>query len=80
MGLVVRTEGTGTAVFPSDAVYNHFNYGPPAMKPGMCARPEEFVSSIEKVRRIIEAENGTLFYSHDVGTFKQYKKSPEWYD
>lgn len=50
------------------------------MKPGMCARPEEFVSSIEKVRQIMEKENGTLFYSHDVETFGSYKKSPEWYD
>lgn len=80
MGLVIRTEHTGTVMFPSDAVYNHFNYGPPAMKPGMCARPEEFVSSIEKVRQIMEKENGTLFYSHDVETFGSYKKSPEWYD
>lgn len=80
MGLVVRTEHTGTVVFPSDAVYNHFNYGPPAMKPGMCARPEEFVGSIEKVRQIVEREHGTLFYSHDVETFGGYKKSPEWYD
>lgn len=80
MGLVVRTEHTGTAVFPSDAVYNHFNYGPPAMRPGMCARPAEFTESIEKVRRIVEGENGRLFYSHDVETFGDYKKSPEWYD
>ncbi len=79
-GMVVRTRNTGTAVFPSDAVYNRFNYGPPAMKPGMCARPEEFVNSIEKVRGIIEAENGTLFYSHDVEYFRHFKKAPEWYD
>lgn len=80
MGLVVRTEHTGTVVFPSDAVYNHYNYGPPAMKPGMCARPEEFATSIEKVRGIVEREHGKLFYSHDVTTFGDYKKSPEWYD
>lgn len=80
MGLIVRTENTGTVVFPSDAVYNHFNYGPPAMKSGMCARPEEFVGSIEKVRQIVDGENGKLFYSHDVETFGDYKKSPKWYD
>ena len=27
MGMVVRTETFGTAVFPSDAVYNALNYG-----------------------------------------------------
>lgn len=80
MGMVVRTENTGTVIFPSDAVYNHFNFGPPAVLPGMCACPEEFGKSIEKVRRIVEAENGQVFYSHDVETFKDYKKSPEWYD
>ncbi len=80
MGLVVRTEETGTAIFPSDAVYNATNFGPPAVLPGMCARPEEYGNSIEKCRKIAEAENGTVFFSHDVNTFKTYKKSPEWYD
>lgn len=80
MGLVVRTEETGTAIFPSDAVYNAMNFGPPAVLPGMCARPDEYGNSIEKCRRIAEAEHGTVFFSHDVNTFKTYKKSPEWYE
>ena len=80
MGLVVRTENTGTVIFPSDAVYNAINYGPPAVLPGMCARPDEYGNSIEKCRKIAEEENGTVFFSHDVNTFKTYKKSPEWYD
>lgn len=79
-GLVIRTELTGTVIFPSDAIYNHFNYGPPAVLPGMCARPDEFGASIEKCRKIAEAENGRIFYSHDVKTFPEYKKSPEWYE
>lgn len=79
MGLVVRTKETGTAIFPSDAVYNAMNFGPPAVLPGMCARPEEYGNSIEKCRRIAEDEQGIVFFSHDVNTFKTYKKSPEWY-
>lgn len=80
MGLIVRTEKTGTAIFPSDAIYNHFNYGPPAVLPGMCAKPDQYGNSIEKCRKIAEAENGTVFFSHDVMTFPTYKQSPEWYD
>lgn len=80
MGLVVRTEQFGTAVFPSDAVYNSINYGPPAVLPGMCACPEEFAGSIEKCRRIAEAEHGTIFFSHDIGEYKKYRKLPEWYE
>lgn len=80
MGMVVRTEKTGTAIFPSDGIYNHINYGPPAVLPGMCARPLEYGASIEKCRKIAEAEHGQIFYSHDVQTFKDYKQSPEWYD
>lgn len=80
MGLVVRTEYFGTAVFPSDAVYNAFNYGPPSVLPGMCARPEEYRASIEKCRRIAERENGAVFFSHDAADYRIYKKSPEWYD
>jgi len=79
MGLVIRTPQTGTVIFPSDAIYNHFNYGPPAMLPGMCACPDEFSHSIEKCRKIADSENGKVFYSHDVETFPEYKKSPEWY-
>lgn len=80
MGLVVRTEQTGTAIFPSDAIYNAANFGPPAVLPGMCARPGEYGDSIEKCRAIAEAEHGTVFFSHDVNTFKAYRKSPEWYE
>lgn len=79
MGLVVRAEETGTAIFPPDAVYNAMNFGPPAVLPGMCARPQEYGNSIEKCRQIAVAEQGTVFFSHDVNTFKTYKKSPEWY-
>ena len=80
MGLVVRTSQFGTAIFPSDAVYNAFNYGPPVVLPGMCARPEVFAASIEKCRKIAEAEQAQIFFSHDVNTYKTYKKSPEWYE
>lgn len=80
MGLVVRTENTGTSIFPSDAIYNAANFGPPTVLPGMCARPEEYGNSIEKCRKIAESEHGNVFFSHDVNTFKTYKKSPEWYD
>lgn len=80
MGLTVRTEHTGTAIFPSDAIYNAANFGPPAVLPGMCARPLEYGESIEKCRKIAQEEHGIIFYSHDVNTFKTYKKSPEWYD
>ncbi len=80
MGMVVRTEETGTVIFPSDAIYNAINYGPPAVLPGMCARPEEYAASIEKCRQIAEKEQGTIFYSHDVSTFKTYRLSPEWYE
>ena len=79
MGLLVRTEKFGTAIFPSDAVYNAKNYGPPAMLPGMCACPGEFGSSIEKCREIVEREQGTVFFSHDSKVYQTYKKSPEWY-
>ena len=80
MGMLVRTKNTGTVIFPSDAIYNSVNYGPPAVLPGMCSFTEEYGKSIEKCRRLIEKENGEIFFSHDVNTFKSYKKSPEWYE
>ncbi len=80
MGLLVRTEHFGTALFPSDAVYNAMNYGPPAVLPGMCARPDVFFESIEKCRRLLDQEHGTLFYSHDAAAYPHYKQAPYWYD
>lgn len=80
MGLVVRTEHTGTSIFPSDAIYNAANFGPPAVLPGMCARPGEYARSIEKCRKIALEEHGTIFYGHDVRALDTWKKSPEWYD
>ena len=80
MGLLVRTENTGTVIFPSDAIYNAINYGPPTVLPGMCARPVEYKASVDKCRSIVEAEKGTMFFSHDINIYKEYKKSPEWYD
>lgn len=80
MGLLVRTRSFGTALFPSDAVYNGANYGPPAKLPGMCARPKEYGASIEKCRTIVEREKGRIFFSHDIGHWKMYKKAPEWYE
>lgn len=73
------TEKFGIAVFPSDAVYNAVNYGPPAVLHGMCAKPEEFGSSIEKCRKLTDRENGILFFSHDMACYRDYKKSPECY-
>lgn len=80
MGLVVRTKDFGTAIFPSDAIYNAVNYGPPAVLPGMCARPEEYGKSMEKCRKLEQQEYGTVFFSHDTERYRQYKKSPEWYE
>lgn len=80
MGLVIKTRCFGTAIFPSDAVYSEANYGPPPELPGMCARPQEFLGSIQKCRSIAEKENGVIFFSHDLNSYAGYKKSPEWYD
>lgn len=80
LGMVVRTEKTGTVIFPSDAIYNSINYGPPVMLPGMASRPTEYGNSIERCRKIAEAEHGTVFFSHDMPSFEKWKKSPEWYE
>lgn len=80
MGLVVRTEKTGTVIFPSDAIYNSINYGPPVILPGLAFMPEQYGKSIEKCRKIADAENGQVFFSHDMPSFEKYKTSPNWYD
>jgi propionate CoA-transferase len=64
----------------ADEEGNLNNYGPPVILPGLAFMPEAYGKSIEKRRKIANAEKGQVFFSHDMPSFKKYKTSPQWYD
>lgn len=80
LGLLVETENTGTVIFPSDAVYSEYHFGPPIVYPGLCADPQAYKANIEKLYHIKKERNATIFFSHDVEEFNTRKKSPLFYD
>lgn len=79
LGLVVHSDDN-TYILPSDALYSTANYGPPAQLSGTFYDNLTFMKSIEKVRKIAEKYNATIFFSHDGEFFKTVKTAPEFYD
>lgn len=80
MGLLVETKNNGTVIFPSDAVYSGYHFGPPIVYPGLCADPASYKANIEKLDKICKQRNAHIFFSHDVDEFNDMKKSPQYYD
>jgi glyoxylase-like metal-dependent hydrolase (beta-lactamase superfamily II) len=80
IGMVVHTEGSGSFIFTSDAIYSSNNFGPPIVFPGLCTDPENYAANIERVREMSKKHNATIVFSHDVEDFKKFKKSPEFYE
>lgn len=79
MALMVNTE-RGKVIFPSDAVYSRYHFGPPIVYPGLCADPVSYKGNIEKLSEIQKKNNAKIYFSHDIEEFEQLKKSPEWYE
>ncbi|MDR1835368.1 MAG: N-acyl homoserine lactonase family protein [Fusobacteriaceae bacterium] len=80
IGLILKTEKDGNFIITSDAIYSSNNFGPPVVLPGLCVNPVAYRANIERVRKISDALNAQIIFSHDVENFKTYKKSPQWYE
>jgi glyoxylase-like metal-dependent hydrolase (beta-lactamase superfamily II) len=80
LGLVVRTERSGTLIFPQDALYTRRNYGPPARVSGIIHDSLSFFHSVEKIRALAARRNGRVMFSHDIEFFQTLKRAPEYYD
>ena len=79
MALMIDTE-QGKVIFPSDAVYSSYHFGPPIVYPGLCADPGSYKANIEKLAKIQKENDAKIFFSHDIDEFETLKKSPEWYE
>jgi len=80
LGLMVHLENEGTLIFPSDAVIDHRNYGPPTKGAGVIYDNIEFFNSIEKVRDYAKKYNAKVMFSHDMNLFKTMKVAPDFYE
>lgn len=72
MGMLVHTEGSGTILFASDAVYHHEAYGPPAVGTGVTILPERWAESVEKVYRLARKHEALVVCGHSTTGVRQY--------
>lgn len=79
IGMMVKTEKNGVYIFPSDACYSSYNYGPPCILPGLCVDPVSYRASIEHIRELQIKHDATVVFSHDVNDFQGYKIG-QWYE
>lgn len=80
IGLLIKTGQSGNYLFPSDAVYSQYNYGPPIVLPGLCVDPESYRANIEKLRQLESKYRAKLIFSHDMDAFQNLRKAPEYYE
>lgn len=80
IGLIIETDNNGAFIFPSDACYSAYNFGPPIVLPGLCVDPENYKANIERLGELKEQYNAQIVFGHDVEDFKQWKLAPEFYD
>jgi glyoxylase-like metal-dependent hydrolase (beta-lactamase superfamily II) len=80
LGMVVHLENSGVLIFPSDAVKNRENYGPPPRLPGMIYDSLAFFRSVKRIHSLQEKYNARVLFGHDGRNLKQFKLSPEYYD
>ncbi len=80
LGLIIKTERDGNFIITSDAAYSALNVGPPVVLPGLCVDPVAYKANLERVAEMAKVLNAQVMYSHDVGSYETYKKSPQWYE
>lgn len=80
IGMIVKTEHNGNFIFPSDAIYSAYNFGPPVALPGLCVDPESYKENIQRVANLKEQYHAQLVFGHDVEDFRRWKQSPAFYD
>ena len=78
--LVVRLPNTGTVIMPAGVIPQKANWdhgvttGTPCVDPALCE------SSMRRLMRIAELEDGMVMFHHDAEHWKTYRMAPEYYD
>ena len=80
LGLVVHLPKTGTWLFPSDAILDRRNWGPPPHVPGRIYDSLGWMRTIKKVDGILKKYDGTIIYPHDLAQYETLKQTPEYYE
>lgn len=82
IGLTVELEQTGFCIFPQDAAFLAELYAPPGQIPSdyLLWNGELWFESMEKVRRLEQEHNATVFFCHDPAFFDTARHAPNYYD
>ncbi len=81
MGVMIDLPNSGTIIYPSDAIYMRASYGPPPMGSPIVWSSLEWLSSVEKVRKLAERHNATVVFSHDSELVRSgLRLAPAFYD
>jgi N-acyl homoserine lactone hydrolase len=81
MGIMFDLPNTGTVICTSDAVYMDESIGPPAVPDPIAWSSLDWLSSVERVRRLAEKHDATLFFGHDHNQVTGGRRiAPEFYD
>lgn len=79
LGLHIELPGTGNLLLASDALYTAESLGPPVKPPGIIYDSVGYSSSAERIRKLAEQNNSTIWFGHDSNQFNSFIKSTEGY-
>lgn len=76
--LLLNLENTGAVIISGDIAYYEDNYQKKGI-PSFNTNKEDSLSSIEKIKQLVESENAQLWIQHDKEHFETLKLSPQFY-
>ena len=76
--LVVTLEESGPMMLTADACYTRDHYDNAAL-PGLIHSAADVASSVQKIRRTVDALGATVVTGHDPEEWPSFKKAPEYY-
>lgn len=76
--LQVDLPKSGTMIFTSDAVYRTENWGPPTVGSGMVWDSRRWEESVEKLRKIANMTDASMYFGHDAEQMNAMRKRDQW--
>ena len=80
LGIIITVDSGKTFIFPSDAVNTPKNIEPPFYLPMNCFSQKDYIQSLRKVIEIEKQYQGTIICSHDMTSYSELKKVPDFYN
>jgi N-acyl homoserine lactone hydrolase len=78
--VVVRLPKTGTVLLPAGVIPQEQNFAEDVLTGRLLVSPDEAVRSVNKLKRLAEDEQATLFFHHDATAWQTYRFAPAFYE